>query len=434
MIANDTVTLFNIGFSNNGTKISFDYSVDNNIRRFINPSDKLFVDYLSTDVREVPESLLVLPFVANMLPLSWFIGFDIRVNELDEAFWHSAERIKKTFTTHYPQINNKNSNLVFNKLVTNHTTGGHPAILFSGGVDSHVSLLRHRSEHPYLITIHGADIPTEDEHQFSRLKELVQSSSFTRGCEQFFIRSNLRSFYSYRVNFLFDDLDWWGRVQHGMSMVSLIAPLSHLFPIDRIYVAASSTEECKIFWGSAPQVDDEIQWGDLTVKHDSYDIHRAEKVALLVHEANRSQQQFDLKVCYSNRHAQLNCSHCEKCIRTIVLIILSGGDPNRFGFHTSAAVYDEVIHKLSKGFSSDVMQYVWMVVGRRIASATDPFIFSDGDKEKRKLSVIAQKIKENTNKGRVDTSSLTKFRYRLQLKYPQLFKLAIRLYRTIRST
>jgi hypothetical protein len=423
--------LHKIQYENGGKRIRYQYSIESNIARFFR-DELLYVDYGNTDVSKVPYSMAIIPFLGNMLPISWFIGFEIHVEEMDEDFYYSAELLKTRFVEHYPQIISDKSKLHYKKLVQNKVQTGRPALLFSGGVDSLASYVKHRQEHPHLVTIRGADIRLEDAAQFNILKTAVVDNKWIEKEEKHFIESNVRDFYTYRINLLFDDFDWWGRVQHGLSMISLIAPLSYLYGIDQVYMAASSTAECQIFWGSAPQVDNNIRWANVKVQHDSYDINRADKVNMLVQEARSSGIDVQLKVCYSNRHSSLNCSHCEKCLRTIMLIICSGGDPNLFGFSTSASVYDEVLHKLARGYYSNVMQYVWGVVGERIGKSTDPFVFKDEKEEKNKLEAIRAKIRENGEKAYVNIPRFTKLRYRIQLLFPRLLSNGVAMYRKIR--
>lgn len=61
---------------------------------------------------------------------------------------------------------------------------------------------------------------------------------------------------------------------------------------------------------------------------------------------NKTQIALQLKVCWY-RKAGVNCSHCEKCYRTILEILLSGGDPNNFGFKVNEQTYKD-IHEFLK--------------------------------------------------------------------------------------
>jgi hypothetical protein len=233
---------------------------------------------------------------------------------------------------------------------------------------------------------------------------------------------------------LFEDLDWWGRMQHGLAITALMAPLSHVYGIDKIYIASSTTKETDAFWGSTPAVDNEIKWAGVSVVHDGYEADRAEKIDTLVKFAEEKEVDFPVKVCYSNRTTALNCSRCDKCCRTILLIILSGTDPNRFGFNTSAKIYDDALANLSGGYPSELIQYVWNIVLQKIKKSGKPFIFSNEKEEKEKIATVARAIEANVRRPYTTLSPLKKLRYRIQLQYPAVFQKATDFYRRFRGT
>lgn len=57
----------------------------------------------------------------------------------------------------------------------------------------------------------------------------------------------------------------------------------------------------------------------------------------------------DLKVCWY-RKAGKNCSHCEKCYRTILKIVAEHGNPNDFGFSVTADTYKEIKEYLKNNY------------------------------------------------------------------------------------
>lgn len=73
-----------INISDEGKKVTFDYELSKEIKKYFS-SQKFFVEY-DVVIASVPENILVIPFLANVLPISWFAGFDVYVNELDKEF------------------------------------------------------------------------------------------------------------------------------------------------------------------------------------------------------------------------------------------------------------------------------------------------------------------------------------------------------------
>lgn len=71
-----------INISDEGKKVTFDYELSKEIKKYFS-SQKFFVEY-DVVIASVPENILVIPFLANVLPISWFAGFDVYVNELSK--------------------------------------------------------------------------------------------------------------------------------------------------------------------------------------------------------------------------------------------------------------------------------------------------------------------------------------------------------------
>jgi len=104
----EILKLNQITYSNNGKKINYEYDATNRIQKFFNKEHSLYSKYI-TDVSKTPNSISVIPFLANMLPISWFAGFDIEVDEVDEDFFHSMEKVKSEFQKQYPDYKLKGS-------------------------------------------------------------------------------------------------------------------------------------------------------------------------------------------------------------------------------------------------------------------------------------------------------------------------------------
>ena len=95
------VKLNNISFSNKGKRIIYDYEYTNEIAKYFNHDDKFFVEF-EQDVSNIPLSLAVIPFVGNIIHISWFVGFDIEIKEIDKTFFESLKKIKEVFYDYFP--------------------------------------------------------------------------------------------------------------------------------------------------------------------------------------------------------------------------------------------------------------------------------------------------------------------------------------------
>ena len=411
-----------------GSRINYQYSIPAELKKYFSRT-RLFADYGDADISKVPQSIAAIPFVANMVPVSWFIPFNIVVPELDRNFYHSMMEIKEAFAKQYQQVKLSESKLLVDRLVDNDISPQTTALMFSEGVDSFASFLMHRHEPLHLITVHGADIRLHDQTQFDILKLSISSNDWIRGISHHVVRSNIRDFYSYRIPSLFEDLDWWGRVQHGLSLTSLAAPLSFVYGFEKLLLASSTTGDFKLPWGSSPETDNLVRWASLTTRHDGFEMKRSQKVDMIVNETKQAGKAVHLKVCYSNRHSSLNCSHCDKCLRTILQLICSGANPNQYGFDVNASVYNEIKRELKKGNTSAPDQYMWNDLADTVEHTTRPFIFNDRNLEAEQLREIVALIRNNNKLPVAQSSALVNFRRRLQLRYPSLLQKAVSVYR-----
>lgn len=415
------ITLKKIGFENNGKRIVYDYDYDKAIARFFTKNEPFFAEY-DIDVSDVPPSIAIVPFLANVLPISWFAGFDVYVDEVDEDFEHAMEIIRKEM-----QVSNEYANLYrnkfhFNKTVKNDYETARTAMLFSGGVDAYATYFRHYDEKPDLITIHGADVELDDMEQWNRVVSLNENEPLLAENARFYIKTNIRDFYTHQVDLMLPSINWWWKIQHGLALNCSVAPLAYKRGYKTLYIASTFTGAIKISLGSMPEIDDNIKWGNTSVQHDCYDLKRQDKVDLIVKSTKKINRNINIRVCYSLLNKGVNCSRCEKCIRTIVAIMVDGANPNDYGFETSEKIYDEFHAKLDHGFPSEAIQLLWMEILERSRETDDFFVFADKEKESAQMKILQAQIERNVKNGLKKKSSLYKIKYKIRKTFPNLFK------------
>ncbi|WP_394213536.1 hypothetical protein [Psychrobacter piscatorii] len=116
-----------IKLRDSGKGVLYSYEVSDSIKKFF--KEPFFIDY-DVSVEDVPDSILIIPLLANVLPISWLVGFNITVDSLDEQFYQAALEIKKVFIEEFPEISNKQSNIIFSQLERNHAEIKKDAMLF----------------------------------------------------------------------------------------------------------------------------------------------------------------------------------------------------------------------------------------------------------------------------------------------------------------
>lgn len=196
---------------------------------------------------------------------------------------------------------------------------------FSGGVDSFFTLTRHGrgfESEPTRATERSIDYAAHVVHIDSldalaappRLDGRLVEAARALGAVFEPIYSNMMTLHPlWKRNY--------ARVTHGAGLASV----AHAFSsgIGRWLIASSHTYGGLKPWGSSPIVDPLYSGGALRVIHDGSTFTRVEKTAFLA----RSEVALGaLNVCdkRSETGAYRNCSRCQKCLRTMTALDLSG--------------------------------------------------------------------------------------------------------------
>ncbi|EZH75303.1 hypothetical protein ATO12_00575 [Aquimarina atlantica] len=420
----EKVKLHNISYSEEGKKIVYDYVADAQVQKFFVEDQSLYVSY-QMDVSGIPDSIAVIPFLSNILPIAWFAGFIIEVDEVDEDFFHAQEIIKEEFAKRDSSYT-LNGKLIAGKLVKNSIEGTQPAMLFSGGVDAYATYIRIYDKKPDLVTIHGADITIDDKTQWNDFTSFIESEALLNNNDKEFIETNLRDFYTYQVELLLKDIGWWGKVQHGLALVGSVAPISFIKKYNAIYIASSYTDHIDIDWGSTPEIDHKITWGGgIKVFHDGYELKRQDKVDSIAEFATKTNAKFKLRVCYSELRTEFNCSNCEKCFRTILGLILNGRNPNDYGFNVDEKVYDKFYTVLKIGSASKGVQYFWWELMEKAKKVDDFYVFNDKEEETIQINKIREGKIDDLLEQKINNPNKIKHRIKfiIRNKFPWLRRL-----------
>ena len=156
------VTLKNMNISGNRCEYIFEYP-DEMSHYIADPSQTLFIELPTQyNLRDVPEALLVVPFVGSMMCVTMLLGYGIKVPELDKTFYESVPKIKNAFHKMFPyaefcfEINAE-------KLTDcSYEIQKVPSVFFSGGLDATSALIEHIDEKPLMINIYGGDLLLTD--------------------------------------------------------------------------------------------------------------------------------------------------------------------------------------------------------------------------------------------------------------------------------
>ncbi len=327
----ETITLNSINLKEN--RIIYDYSISEKLKKFFVEYKPFELQY-SIDVRNVPESILVIPFLCNILPLIWITNSSVKVDKIDKDFYDHIDDIKEGYCNMLPQFEFKGE-VCANEIINNVLENKSSAVFFSGGMDATTTLMRHLNEKPDLITLWGSDISLDDNLGWNNVINHIKDTAEKYDLYYWFVKSNFRQFINYvdldrLVNACGDS--WWHAFQHGIGLIAHAAPVAYLRGYKNLYIASSYTESMKGTYtcASDPSIDDNVHFCGNKTTHDGYEMTRQEKAKYLVLQQKKMNQVMNLRVCYMEAKGK-NCCRCEKCYRSILEIISEGGDPNKFG-------------------------------------------------------------------------------------------------------
>jgi len=306
--------------SNNKLVVKLDFS--ENVSKFF-LTDKFVAEY-DRNIEDVDESILVIPPLSIVIPIAWATGADVYVEKLDKSYLDSLNKVEQVFRGWFPRFSFSGKIHVQNVISNKFNNKGY-ALLFSGGVDSLTSYVRHKDKQPTLISIWGADIPLHEYKFWNRVRSRLLNFADEEGVDIQFIKANIQEIpkdslltSEYGVE------SWWGSVSHGIIFLGLCAPLT----TEKIGTIFSASPGARINDATNVLVDSGISWADVKIIHDGSELSRQEKIKIL--KSNPCCLSY-LRVCWS-QHLEYNCGYCEKCLRTIVGLILENIDPEVCNF------------------------------------------------------------------------------------------------------
>ena len=361
-------------------RISYHYEIEGTWTEVFHVQEPLSIEY-SIDIVDLPDSIAVVPLLANILPISWIYDAEIIVPMCDEAFYKSIKDFKQGYRNMYPQIDFAGK-LTVGELQDNRLSNKSGATaFFSGGVDAFCTLIRHNAEKPTLIMLWGADVSLEDEEGWSNVSTHLKKISESFEVDYVTVKSNFRKFLN--EGLLTQKIkkggdDWWHGFQHGIGIISHAAPIMYLHGKKTVYIASSftSTDKGNYTCASDPTIDNYVRFCGAEVVHDGYELNRQEKIQIITDFSKKTGISVPLRVCWESRGGS-NCCHCEKCWRTILGLYATGNDPRDYGFNfeSISEIGSEIKKKRQKLGKNKESRYkpIWNAIHQNYTKKTiDP--------------------------------------------------------------
>ena len=348
--------------------VMYEYSITEGLSPYFCKGTPFFVEYMvdgtSLDLQQVPQSILAIPFVCNVLPIVWLTDSELVVPELDKDFYNSIPKFKQGYIDMHKDAAFKGT-ISVGKIVENTpAVTGRSACFFSGGVDAWCTLTRHLEEKPDLIAVWGADIQYDNVSGWDILRNELEESAHDLSLPFITVHSSFRKFINEAAldNAFFPILHdgWWHGAQHGIGLIGHAAPCNYLRGVTTQYIAASfSPEDGALSCASWPTIDNFVRYSGCKTVHDAF-IQRQEKVEQIIRYRRQNHTDIKLHVCWQSVGGK-NCCHCEKCYRTIMGIVLEGDTASQYAFPESdwsySAMRDFMREHLAIPFDPVVAKY-----------------------------------------------------------------------------
>ncbi|PEC23153.1 peptidase [Bacillus cereus] len=375
----NTIILDEIVVKNN--RVDYFFSIKGNLQKYFKINNHMFLEY-NYDISDIPNSILAIPFVSNVIPLVWITDSTILINELDESFYECLNNIKTAYQNMFPSVRFKGS-IAVDKIIDNtYTPELEAASLFSGGLDALTTFIRIKDKKPLLITEYGwQEDNIEESDVWEADKENAINFAKCHGLENILIQSNYGTF----INAGNIDHDfrrkledtWWHGLHHGLAIISAAIPIAFKLKVKCIYIASSNSPLYEVTCASDPTVDNEIRYASGQVYHDGYELNRQDKVKVVVDHYSAIKELVNIRVCFKNEE---NCCKCEKCLRTIMGIIAEGQDPRGYGFNIPNDLFQYIKTSLDnevKFFTDTFIVIYWNIIQVRMKGNYNNILYKD---------------------------------------------------------
>ena len=319
-----------------GNHIVFQYSVSGKWSSCFRTDESFEITY-PFDIELVPESIRIIPFLSQVIPVSWVCDAEIRVPVCDRDFHDCLEEVKAGYRKMYPMMS-FGGKLTVDSLEDNRKQEREEKALacWSGGVDSFATVISHLAEQPLLVSLWGSDIPWDDAEEWGILEKQLRDGAETLGLEQVTVRTSFRRLLYEGVlgKLVRESGDgWWHGFQHGIGILGHMAPVAWHEGIGNIYIASSFAPEYlhRYTCAADPWIDNYVRFCGAKAVHDGSELDRQGKIERIAEYSRKNSQPVSLHVCWEKKSGD-NCCHCEKCWRTMLALYAEGAEPIQFGF------------------------------------------------------------------------------------------------------
>jgi len=339
--------------------------------------EDFFVEYSDEEIdcTNLDYSIVTMPVIMNLIALIWASGDVYYIDAMDEQLYHSLEIVKEVFKRLYP-YSSWDGKLIPRSLVDNkehflvpRKTDDYIAVLFSHGLDSICTSLRHSTKQQLLLTVWGhSDCPLGRGDVWENFSKRIIGFGKKFGHENRFFRSNYHTFMNLKyitTKMTPEIVSWRIDAVEGLGWVGLTAPILMSKGYTKLYIGSSYCWGNPYPQAAIPLIDHNIHYAGIDIVHDGFDMPRVQKNKYLAEECiKRRITSMPLRVCSRIlRNEEQNCGLCEKCLRTMTGFLVLGEQVKKFGFDMSnQQAIQSVKKRLYKFKVVDRVSWYWRII------------------------------------------------------------------------
>ena len=339
-------------------RVDYWFSTTEDLKCFFRMPMHMFIQY-DRCIENIPESILVIPFLGNVMQIAWLVNAEVFANKVDATFYRSLQRLRDAYQKMYPNCT-LGGTLLAEQEDNKAQTSAKSAQMYTGGMDAVTTFIRHAEKRPLLILEYGFyqdalvgqgaySRDVKSERNFASDCNAAREFAQVHGTSCAFIRANYGTFInSVAIDKRFAEQmgdNFWHGLHHAMAILGAAAPVAFLENIRLLYIASSFSVGNTYPCASDPTTDNEFRFAGTAVIHDGYEMTDQDKARAVVAYQKKINAPLPLRVCSWNDH---NCCACEKCLRRMLQINAEGGDPRNFGFAYEHSVLDTTKAYLGK--------------------------------------------------------------------------------------
>lgn len=307
------------------------------------------------DISSCGDGILSIPLVAQLAPVAWFTGHELRVQTLDELFAKQLSKIKTGYKQTFERANvnvDLPGQVIIDEVVpcNEDRDGERPALLFTGGVDSVDAFLRRRDEKPALLTVKGN---YREESWYGRTRNAERFADYF-GTDTYFVEAeDVELFIGGRVKAdagLVGETrrGWFSGVQFPIAYMGILSPLTTVEGLSPFYQSSGATAESIFLEPTAdPAIVDLLSWCKTECELVDFNVTRQEKIEQIVEEFTE-EWNFHLSSCSKGPQGG-ECSQCKGCHRNILSLYTAGADPTNFGYRDDSSIHKALYCNFEEG-------------------------------------------------------------------------------------